>query len=262
MTKLTAEDESSSLQSTSGPWGTPVTDAPSEPQLDLKKPTRFRSFAGLFIVLFAFAVPAYKDLSRPEAWAYWKDLYVSPSLTSVLISKAYTDASGRNHPAMLVSGTIGAAAAKWFRDQIDEAHLVMGDAIFLTSPGGDLNQALIMGEIIRSKGLVTAVAKRDSSGTMRASYCASACVLVFAGGEVRIGFPGSKLGVHRFTTVGGNGDPISLAQRTAGLVLGYLTRMGISPSIAEAMSSTSDIQWLPDKLTVESRLVSNPLAGY
>jgi hypothetical protein len=86
--------------------------------------------------------------------------------------------------------------------------------------------------------------------------------LAFAGGDTRLGVPGSKLGVHRFTSLGGSGDPVAETQRTAGLVLGYLTKMGISPSIAEAMSSTNDIQWLTDKVTLESKLVNDPLAGY
>jgi len=34
----------------------------------------------------------------------------------------------------------------------------------MSSPGGDLNQAVIMGEIIRSHGLATAVGVVDASG--------------------------------------------------------------------------------------------------
>ena len=67
-------------------------------------------------------------------------------------------------PALAVSGTIGAAAASWFRARLDEAHLAAGDIVLLSSPGGDLNQAIIMGEIIRSRGLVTAVGVADASG--------------------------------------------------------------------------------------------------
>ena len=72
--------------------------------------------------------------------------------------------------------------------------------ILLSSPGGDLNQAAIIGEIIRSRGLVTAVGIADASGRVKPSYCASACVLVFAGGKTRFGVLGSALGVHRFVT--------------------------------------------------------------
>ncbi len=41
----------------------------------------------IFILLISgVGIRAYRDLSRPEAWAYWKDLYFSPSMTSSLIA--------------------------------------------------------------------------------------------------------------------------------------------------------------------------------
>ena len=107
---------------------------------------------------------------------------------------------GPRPAALFISGKIGAAAASWFRDRLDEAHLAAGDAVLLSSPGGDLDQAVIMGEIIRSRGLATAVGVVDASGRITPSYCASACVLVYAGGKTRYGVEGSMLGVHRFVT--------------------------------------------------------------
>lgn len=114
-------------------------------------------------------------------------------MTSTLIANADPDGSGRRRPALAISGTIGAATASWFRDRLGEAQLAAGDTILLSSPGGDLNQAIIMGEIIRSRGLVTAVGTVDASGNIRPSYCASACVLAYAGGKLRIGLEGSML---------------------------------------------------------------------
>ena len=58
--------------------------------------------------------------------------------------------------------------------------------ILLSSPGGNLSQATIMGEIIRSRGLVTAVGTPDASGRVKPAYCASACVFVYAGGKTRL----------------------------------------------------------------------------
>jgi hypothetical protein len=204
---------------------------------------------------------AYKDLSRPEAWAYWKDLYFSPSMTSLLITGAYPDGSGRDRPALAISGTIGPATASWFRKQLDETRLVAGDAVLMSSPGGDLDQAIIMGEIIRSRGLVTAVGVSDASGRIHSSYCASACVFVYAGGKVRIGVAGSTLGVHRFVTLTPGRDPVAETQRTAGMVLNYMTRMGISSAVVEAMSATSDIRWLGTSEAVAMNLVTDPIAS-
>ena len=143
-------------------------------------------------------IRAYRDLSRPAAWAYWKDLYFSPKMTSALIPDVDFDGTGRGRRALAISGKIGAASASWFRDRLDEAHLAAGDAVVLSSPGGDLNQAIIMGEIIRARGLATAVGVVDVSGQVSPAYCASACVLVYAGGKTRYGVEGSMLGVHRF----------------------------------------------------------------
>jgi len=46
----------------------------------------------IFVLLISgFGIRAYRDLSRPGAWAYWKDQYYSPSLTSSLIAKVDLD---------------------------------------------------------------------------------------------------------------------------------------------------------------------------
>ena len=209
--------------------------------------------------MLSFGIRAYKDLSRPEAWDYWKDQYISPSLASSLIGRIDLDGSGQGRRALFIRGTIGPAAASWFRDRLDEAHLVAGDTILLSSPGGDLNQAAIMGEVIRSRGFVTAVGVPDASGRVRPSYCASACVFVYAGGKTRFGVEGSALGVHRFVATVSVGDPVAEAQRVAGAVLGYMTRMGVSSTIVEAMSETKDVRWLGPKEASAMNLITDPI---
>jgi hypothetical protein len=214
----------------------------------------------MFILLISgVGIRAYRDLSQPEAWAYWKDLYFSPSMKSSLIAKADPDCSGGGRPALAISGTIGAATASWFRERLDEAHLGAGDVILLSSPGGDLNQAVVMGEIIRSRRLVTAVGVADDSGRIRPSYCASACVLVYAGGKTRLGIEGSMLGVHRFVTSAPEGDPVAETQRTAGMVLSYMTKMGVSSAVVEAMSQTSEVRWLGAKEASAMNLITDPV---
>jgi hypothetical protein len=212
------------------------------------------------LLISGFGIRAYSDLSRPEAWAYWKDLYFSPSMTSSLLASVDPDSSGRGRPALVIRGTIGAATANWFRKRLDEAHLGAGDAVLLSSPGGDLNQAVIMGEIIRSRGLVTAVGVADASGRIRPSYCASACVLVYAGGKTRIGIKGSMLGVHRFVTSAPEGDPVAETQRTAGMVLSYVTKMGVSSAVVEAMSQTREVRWLGAQEASAMNLITDPVA--
>ncbi len=214
----------------------------------------------IFVLLIAgLGIRAYRDLSRPEAWAYWRDQYVAPSLTASPIAKADLDGSGHARPGLAIAGKIGPAAASWFRDRLDEAHLVTGDVILLSSPGGSLDQAIIMGETIRARGLVTAVGIADAPGHIKPSYCASACVLVYAGGKPRYGIEGSALGVHRFVTTSPGRDPVAETQRTAGLVLSYMTRMGVTSSVVEAMSATSEVRWLGTREAAAMNLITNPI---
>lgn len=211
------------------------------------------------LLVSSVGIQAYRDLSRPDAWDYWKDQHVSPSLTSSMIPKLELDGAARGRRTLFIKGEIGPAAAQWFRDRLDEARLAAGDVILMSSPGGDLHQAAIMGEIIRSRGLVTAVGGADASGNVKPSYCASACVLVYAGGKTRFGVPGSGLGVHRFTATKPIDDPVAEAQKISGAVLGYMTKMGVASSIVQAMSETRDIRWLAPKEALAMNLVTDPI---
>jgi len=250
------------------PWGAPPRapasppQAPASPrQAQVRRAGRRGLWSVAFFVLLmaSVGIRAYKDLSRPEAWAYWRDQYISPSLTAQSIANAEFDGATRGRPALAIRGTIGPAAAGWLRQQLDQAHLAPGDLVLLSSPGGDLQQAAIMGEIIRSRGLATAVGTADEAGRVRPAYCASACVLVYAGGKPRYGVEGSRLGVHRFYTTGPVDDPVGDAQRTAGLVLGYFTKMGVSSAVVEAMSQTREVRWLEPKEALAMNLVTDPV---
>ncbi|HLZ06303.1 MAG TPA: hypothetical protein VKR55_29645 [Bradyrhizobium sp.] len=243
-----------------GPWVRPP--APGHPPSPPSRlGNRRLSWSAVFfmLILLSVGIRAFKDLSRPEAWAYWKDEYFSPSLNSSRIPSADFDGSGRGRPALAIRGRIGPAAASWLRTQLEQAHLAPGDLVLLSSPGGDVGQAVIMGEIIRSRGLATAVGTADDSGRVRSAYCASACVLAFAGGKPRYGVEGSLLGVHRFVTTARVRDPVADTQRTTGMLLGYMTKMGVSSSVVEAMSETSAVRWLAPKEALAMNLVTDPL---
>jgi hypothetical protein len=259
------QDERSPLRSSpTGPWVTPPRAAAGQPPA--VKPNAVRksrrpmwSMIFFAILVASVGIRAYRDLSRPEAWTYWRESYLSPSMTSSLIAKADLNGAGRGKTALAISGKIGVATASWLRERLDEAHLAPGDIVLLSSPGGDLAQAIIMGEIIRSRGLATAVGLVNASGRIEQSFCASACVLAYAGGQPRYGVEGSALGVHRFVTSTPGRDPVAETQRTAGMVLSYLTRMGVSSSVVEAMSETRNVRWLAPKEASAMNLVTDPL---
>jgi hypothetical protein len=84
-------------------------------------------------------------------------------------------------------------------------------------------------------------------------------VFVFAGGKVRVGIQGSMLGVHRFAALTPGPDPVAETQRIAGMVLNYMTRMGVSSSVVEAMSMTGDIRWLGAKEAAAMSLITVPV---
>lgn len=247
----------------SGPWSVPRVQ-PSRPKPQPPAPPPRRWLTGLsgiaFAVLLFGTVGArmYEDLSTPEAWDYWKDLYVSPSMTASVLDAVYIDRSGRGRRALAISGEIGAATASWFRDRLNDANLKPGDVVMLSSPGGDLGQSMIMGEIIRAHDLTTVVGTADGNGGIKPSYCASACVLAFAGGKARVGLEGSRLGVHRFTSTRPGANPVALAQRTMGGVLSYMTKMGVSSTVVEAMAATEKIRWLGVGEAAAMNLVTDP----
>lgn len=81
----------------------------------------------------------------------------------------------------------------------------------------------------------------------------------YAGGKVRIGIEGSRLGVHRFTSPKPGDDPVASAQRTMGFVLSYMTKMGVSSSVVEAMSATDKIRWLSSGEASTMNLVTDPV---
>lgn len=252
------------------PWDKPT--PPPAPQFeDDDAPAHGAGALGFFrrhlmsVLIFALLsagvlIQAYRDLSRDDAWDYWKDLYGTPSMTAQVTDNVEFD--GRPRTALVLRGKIGPAAASWFRERVDEAHLKPGDLVLMASPGGDLGQSVIMGEFIRARGLVTAVGAVDARGQVRPGSCASACVFVYAGGTARYDVAGSRLGVHRFTTHGASGgDPVADTQRVTGLVLSYLKRMGVSSSLVEAMSATSDIRWLDSREATAMNLVTAQARG-
>jgi len=262
-------------KSPTGPWVAPPrapdpqtygrqTFRPQAPQRTqpLQRPTRRHwlwRYSVFLLIVLGVCIRAYRDMSRPEAWAYWKDQYLSPSLSATKITGVDIDGSGHTRTALSVHGQIGPAAATWLHEKLDETQLASGDVVLLSSPGGDLNQAMIMGEMIRSRGLATAVGTADAAGEMRSAYCASACVLVFAGGKPRYGIKGSMLGVHRFVTTTPVHDPVAEAQRVSGVVLGYMTKMGVSSTVVEAMSQTRDVRWLPNQEALAMNLITDPV---
>jgi hypothetical protein len=114
--------------------------------------------------------------------------------------------------------------------------------VFLNSEGGDLVAAMEIGQIIRSRSLLT-----DVGGTAR---CASACVFILAAGVDRSAY--GKIGIHRPHFDDRYFADLTLAQPRAKyeqlqtMARSYLREMGMPDDLyIEMMRIPSDgIRWL------------------
>src|SRR5690349_13736526 len=92
-----------------GPWDTP-TPQPAAQRADRpelvpqRKWTNRLSVIAFVLIIAGTAIQAFKDMSRPDAWAYWKDLYFSHSMTSALVSEADLGDLGHRRSALVISG--------------------------------------------------------------------------------------------------------------------------------------------------------------
>ncbi len=221
----------------------PVTLAP-KPVRRMGKGRRLTPGIFVLLTIMSAAPVVCGAFSSPTTLGYWKDRFWAPTLMAVPLRNAFRDDGGNPHTALVVTGAIGPASATALSTAISKAELVPGDAIVLSSPGGDLGQALIMGEEIRRRQLYTVVGSY-ATGTFAPSHCASACITVFAGGVHRIQVAGSRLGVHQFSADGVvPDDPVAYAQREAGDLMAYFARMGVDPMVVQVGSGSRDVRWL------------------
>lgn len=100
--------------------------------------------------------------------------------------------------------------------------------ISLDSPGGDMDAAMRLGREIRSLQLPVNIRRNGS--------CASACVLVYAGGVLRN--PMGKIAIHRPYYSSGSESLTQTQKRFRRLettVKSYLQEMNVSPQLYDAM---------------------------
>ena len=129
--------------------------------------------------------------------------------------------------------------------------------VWLASPGGDLAEAIRIGQLVRRMKLsVWAPDSNKKSWSImlhvndpRNNLCASACFFIYASGVDR---RGNVLGIHRPRITEEDLRSMSMEQAAFGqlsttdVTSVYLRKMGIPNSIIERMNSTkpNDIQWL------------------
>ena len=247
----------------SGNWIAPM--AENRPPLQPPpQQTRPQTGGALAFALFSLlALPSYANL-RPRARSRG-----APPMRFVRVVSA--DAACKpNCPEWLsAEGRIEPGTAKAFADAI--ANLKGRRLpILIHSPGGSVADAGAMGELIRAKGLAVAVARTliancpeaspkcpDGPGTAitGGATCASACVLVLAGGVERLVAPSALIGVHQITTLVSETEGLAHLKSTRkfyeqrgvdAAVEAYLTAMGVGDPVMGLMRKTwaSSIRWL------------------
>jgi hypothetical protein len=209
------------------------------------------------------AAPAYADL-RPAARPRG-----APPMRFVRVVSA-DPACQPNCPEWLsVEGRIEPGAARAFADAVDR---LKGRRlpILIHSPGGSVADAAAMGELIRAKGLAVAVARTLITNCPEAApkcpdgpgkaitggaTCASACVLVLAGGVERLAGPVPLIGVHQITTLIRETEGVAHLTSTRKLyeqqgvdaeVMIYLAAMGVGDPVMTLMRKTpaASVRWL------------------
>ena len=140
------------------------------------------------------------------------------------------------------------------------------NAIFLVSKGGNVAEAMKIGELVRQRLLATfAPIVRDQLRNLQISrgdvctgekcICASACFLIWAAGVERLG---TEIMVHRPRDASGTfgSKPVAQASEqyrdTLSRIDHYLRRMEVPPNVIEMMRSTpsNDISPLPFEVAV------------
>ncbi len=226
---------------------------------------RFRQVAWALALAASglLAPPSYADL-RPRSRSR-----VMPPMRFVHVTSA-DPACKPNCPEWLsAEGRIEPGTAKAFANVV--ANLKGRRLpILIHSPGGSVADAGAMGELIRAKSLAVAVARTlitncpeaspkcpDGPGTAitGGAICASACVVVLAGGVERLAGPSARIGVHQTTTVVSEAEGLAHLKSTRKIyeqqgvdaaVEAYLAAMGVGEPVMTLMRKTSaaSIRWL------------------
>src|ERR1700677_1765550 len=174
-----------------------------------KRRLRRAARALAFVLSGLLAPPSYADL-RSKA-----RLRATPPMRLVRVTSADPTCKPNCPEWLSAEGRIEPGSAKAFADAI--ANLKgCRLPILIHSPGGSVADAGAMSELIRAKGLVVAVARTlitncpeaspkcpDGPGTAitGGAICASACVLMLAGGVERLAGPSARIGGHQITTL-------------------------------------------------------------
>lgn len=131
-----------------------------------------------------------------------------------------------------LTGTIDPGSAQRFADEIAARGEYVARVV-LDSPGGSVDDAIAMGQLIQETGLSTSV----PSGLL----CASSCPIIFASGKERLAGRDAAIGVHQIYAAALSADNVdalsvagvamSDAQSITATITRHLTTSGVDPAL-------------------------------
>lgn len=169
------------------------------------------------------------------------------AFTTADSDEAIREITIQGYRSIYASGPIQEGDTDRFTAFVRNHHLDAARVV-LNSPGGSLLEGVRLGRAIRALNFDTAIGvDRTPLTDQRDAICASACAYAFAGGVLRFISPDDgKLGLHQFRTARGPGISEGDAQTVSGLLVAYLSEMGVDAK-AFALASVTDpngIIWL------------------
>jgi hypothetical protein len=169
------------------------------------------------------------------------------------------------HQFVFADGVLVSGTSERFIEFVKANNIKRGARVFLNSPGGLMSEGMLLGEAFRTLGMNTDVGieqRKGTKGTKTASQpqctgagdasefqrcmyqmpqvtfgnCESACALAYIGGTYRFLEVGSRIGVHRFYGSRSSEDDLDKAQVLSGVILKYISEMGVDPRLFEKMT--------------------------
>lgn len=153
------------------------------------------------------------------------------------------EAGEEGRPRVFVSGEIELGDAARFRSAV--RHLPPA-VVYLDGPGGKLIDALAIGDRLRERGDVTAVATN--------AHCTSACALIWVAGVERSWQDGGAIGFH---AAAAREDGVVRMTASGNAIVGaYLTRLGypVSVVVMATEAEHTSMAYLTEELAAQSGL--------
>lgn len=141
------------------------------------------------------------------------------------------------------TGDITEGTADRFRAFVKDHHITQA-RVYFDSPGGLTFEGMELGKAIRELHFNTDVGAQGDRGGKPSSICASACAYAYAGGEGRfLTAKSGLLGIHQFYS-DRKKEPSRDIQAISGLMLAYLTDMGVDAHAFSLASMTAPEEML------------------